>query len=385
MRNRHLLRYPRLIAAVITAVIGTVLPVHSFGQDSNYSQELAEVRSQIDQMKKQSAHFREERQAVENDIVELEGQLRSLESRRKATRQEINEQNQQLAKLESRKAELIVEIEKQSAHLGNLIRSTFAISRIDYVKVVLTEDNPFRFSRSIAYFRYLANARARQIEELQVRSRELETVETELQQRQASLAALASDLVGQRSELQGLKDKMQTTVAHFNEQLRSNEAALKTMLDEENRLLGLIESLKSRQSRGTRHSFARMKGDLALPVDSVIQARFGQPKKIRGAYWNGLLFSVSEQLDVRTIFTGQVVYASFFDGFGVLVIVDHGDGFMSLYANNTETKVRVGDWVETQQVISRVQRPTSAQDSGLYFELRRSGKPIDPLLWFQTG
>ena len=124
-----------------------------------------------------------------------------------------------------------------------------------------------------------------------------------------------------------------------------------------------------------------MKGNLSLPLNTKIQVRFGQQKSIRGAYWQGLLLSVKSGQDIRSIFTGQVVYSSYFDGFGILVIVDHGGNFLSLYAHNKESKVQVGDWVDTQQVISVADGNFNSLTPGLYFELRHNGLPIDPLLW----
>lgn len=378
-----LLKSTALIAVPLLFILNSVSLVQSSEQESDYSQELAEVRSQIKQLKKESTKNQTQRDTVQKDIVELEKRLTSIDSERVETRRKITRYNQEQEHLQEKKKKQIIELENHSADLQNLIRASFAISRLDYVKILLSEDNPSRISRTIAYYRYLTRARAEQVERLQTIGRELDETEDSLQLNRQALEQLSADLSSQLNELRDLKQDMQTSVALFEQQFRSNQEDIRRMEAEENRLLELIESLREQKFVTARsgESFLSMKGNLSLPLNTSVQARFGQQKNIRGAYWQGLLLSADSGQEVRSIFTGQVVYSGFFDGFGVLVIVDHGDNFLSLYAYNRESNVQVGDWVETQQVVSVADGNIDAATPGLYFELRQNGLPVDPLLW----
>ncbi len=372
-----------IIAVTLSFILNTVSPVQSSDQETDYSQELAEVRSQIKRLKRESTKYQEQRDTVQRDIVELENRLVSIDSKRVETRQKIAQQNQEHRRLQEQKKKQILELENHSADLQNLISASFAISRLDYVKILLSEDNPSRLSRTVAYYRYLTHARASRVEQLRTMGKELEETEDSLRLNRQVLERLSADLSSQLDELRNLKEDMKTNVAMFDQQLRSNQEDIRRMKAEENRLLELVERLRERKAAAVEsaESFLSMKGNLSLPLNTKIQARFGQQKTVLGAYWQGLLLSAKSGQDVRSIFTGQVVYSSFFEGFGVLVIVDHGDNFLSLYAYNKESKVQVGDWVDTQQVISLAEGKIGAQTPGLYFELRQNGLPVDPLLW----
>ncbi len=372
-----------VVAVTFLFILNTVSPVQSSDQETDYSQELAEVRSQIKRLKKESTKYQTQRDTVLKDIANLENRLVSIDSKRIETRQKIAQHNQEHERLQEQKKTQILELENHSADLQNLIRASFAISRLDYVKILLSEDNPSRLSRTVAYYRYLTHARASRVERLQKMGQELEETEKNLRLNRQTLERLSADLSSQLDDLRHLNEDMKANVAMFDQQLRSNQEDIRRMKAQENRLLELIENLRERKAVAidSGESFLRMKGNLSLPLNTKIQARFGQQKPIRGAYWQGLLLSAKSGQDVRSIFTGQVVYSGFFDGFGVLVIVDHGDEFLSLYAYNRESKVQVGDWVDTQQVISLADGNNGSPTSGLYFELRQNGFPVDPLLW----
>lgn len=372
-----------LIAATVLFILNSVSPVQSSDPETDYSQELAEVRLQIERLKKESTRYQAQRVTAQKDIAKLEKRLISIDSKRVETRQKIVQHNQEHERLQERKNKQIIELENHSADLQNLILASFAISRLDYVKILLSEDNPSRLSRTVAYYRYLTHARASRVEQLQAMGRELQATENSLGLNRQALERLSADLSLQLDELRNLKEDTKANVAMFDQQLRSNQDDLRRLEAEESRLLELIERLRERKAAAldSGETFLSMKGNLSLPLNTEIQARFGQQKQIRGAYWQGLLLSTNSGQDVRSIFTGQVVYAGFFDGFGVLVIVDHGDDFLSLYAYNKESKVQVGDWVDTQQVISVADGNIGASTPGLYFELRKNGLPVDPLLW----
>ncbi|MDH3695338.1 MAG: peptidoglycan DD-metalloendopeptidase family protein, partial [Gammaproteobacteria bacterium] len=128
-------------------------------------------------------------------------------------------------------------------------------------------------------------------------------------------------------------------------------------------------------------NFPQMKGQLRLPVSAPISARFGQTNQESGTKWDGVWFSAPENTVVQAIYRGQVAYADWFRGFGLLLIIDHGDGYMSLYSHNKELNKSLGDTVETGDAIARVGSTGGLPKPGLYFEVRENGQPRNPLIW----
>ena len=368
----------------IILVLGAAAPVQSSDLKSDYSQELAEVRSQINQLKQDTAEFQQQRETIEKDVGNLESRLAAIETKRRELQQDIGRHKQDEQDLQTKKEIQISDLEKESELLQELIRVSFVISRLDYVKILLSEDNPSRLSRTVAYYRYLTRERLRRMDQLQLLGVELEETEARLHSVRVSLGKLSDELSGEHLKLRELRNDLGDTIAHFDEQLITNQEKLEKMEAEESRLIALIESLQTNDFQPAKNdgeSLSSMKGELSLPLDAKIRARYGEQKRIRGAYWQGLWLASSSGQDVRSIFTGQVVYSSHFDGFGVLVIVDHGEDYMSLYAHNQDAAVQVGDWVDTQQIIASASATNTSQTSGFYFELRHNGSPVDPLLW----
>jgi len=161
--------------------------------------------------------------------------------------------------------------------------------------------------------------------------------------------------------------------------LKENEQQLQRLLRE------IRDYLAARASRTPAEgAFRRMKGKMRLPVSAPIDAGYGQPRET-GVRWDGIMFRPDNGADVSAIFEGRVVFADWLRGFGLLLIVDHGDGFMSLYSHNDSLFKQVGDWVETREVIAVVGTSGCLDRPDLYFEIRQDGEPQNPLSWCQKA
>ena len=202
-------RIARILYLLTLAIIFEhPLSVHAADQEPDYSQDLATVRSHISQLRKEFLQSGQERPKLLNQLSELERQITSIEKQRQNTERKNANQSTAYQELRKKKYHQILELEKQSADLETIIQASFAVSRLNYVKVLLSEDNPWRLSRTITYYRYLSNSRAKKIEELVLIAQELKETESGLGNSQTTLANLSNELSGQQKQLQNLKKKL---------------------------------------------------------------------------------------------------------------------------------------------------------------------------------
>ena len=202
-------RIARILYLLALAIIFEhPLSVHAADQEPDYSQDLATVRSHISQLRKESLQSRQERPKLLEQLSELELQIASIEKQRQDTERKSANQSTTYQELRKKKYHQILELEKQSADLEIIIQASFAVSRLNYVKVLLSEDNPSRLTRTITYYRYLSNSRAKKIEELILLAQELKETESGLGNSQTTLANLSNELSGQHKQLQNVKKKL---------------------------------------------------------------------------------------------------------------------------------------------------------------------------------
>ena len=132
---------------------------------------------------------------------------------------------------------------------------------------------------------------------------------------------------------------------------------------------------------GEHKAFASLKGKLYWPALGTVRALFGKPRKVAKIKWNGVIIKARRGNNVRAISHGRVAYADWLRGYGLLIIIDHGDGYMSLYGHNEDIRKETGDWVEEGEIIGSVGNTGGQAKTGLYFEIRHNGKPTNPKIW----
>ena len=372
-------------AVIFSAGIGGISSVQATDAETDYRQDLDDVRSQIGKLTEQSVITKEQRSQIQKQLAELEQRSSKIRKRRHATEKKIAELDEKQKNLEREQKTQQAEIESLAVEFKAIMRASFAVSRLNYVKILLSESNPSRLARTAAYYKYMTRNRADQISHLRGMVAKLEKTETQIRANREQLSTLNDRLTRQQEQIRIDQNEKKKLVAVLNRNLQTGEQKIQDMKEIEARLLKLIKDLdqdatSDQQKKGR---FAKMRGKLRLPLEAPIKGRFGQPKSIPGAKWRGLFLASANEQDVEAIFTGQVIYADVFQEFGWMAIIDHGDGFLSLYAHNAWLDVQVGDWVETGDVIAAAGDTGGLREPGLYFEILKNGKPVDPLLWCQ--
>ena len=265
------------------------------------------------------------------------------------------------------------------------MRAAFVIGRQGFLKLLLDQRDPGAVSRNLRYYDYFNRARARRIHAV---TKELDRIDTLRASIAHQMDALHRLQARQRQEKGSLQDQQRArgeVLAKVNARIKTRSQRLARMVDNEHRLETLLQRLRQALSdipdTAGNLPFRRLKGRLQWPSKGTIENRFGDSRRLGNLKWHGVLIDAGMGADVHAVYHGRVAFADWLRGFGLLIIIDHGDGYMSLYGHNQSLYKEVGDWVETGEVIASVGNSGGRNHPGLYFEIRHNGVPTNPVLW----
>jgi septal ring factor EnvC (AmiA/AmiB activator) len=365
-------------------------------------QELQDLRGRIEQLKKDIEHASQDRagaadalKSSERSISDVNRNLRNLVIRRRQISRKID-------KLRGSADQVSRDLADQEQRLRLLLKQRYIQGGDDALQLVLNGKDPSDIARNLEYLRYVGIARAGLINDYHATLTHLQDLQSQLLGQKASLKQVRDKQLSQKKQLVAEKSKRQAVLARLSSQIRAQRHQVSTMVRNERRLRLLIDRLaqlaeearlkSERRSKGkvvdrvadaslAGYAFAKLKGRLALPVAGKIIDRYGQPRAGGGPAWKGLFIRAPEGGDVHAVASGRVAFADWLRGFGNLIIIDHGGGYLSLYSNNESLYKQAGDTVHAGDVIAAVGNTGGQEQPGLYFELRRQGRPFDPLTW----
>lgn len=359
---------------------------------------LDELRSRIEQAKKdlaasEGAHSEaaDQLRASETAISDANRELRSIVERQRALQAYLRE-------LASEHREARDQLAGGQAQVQALLRARYFTGEERLLKLILSGDNPNRISRELTYYEYVVQAQTDLIRELHRNVDRIAEVERRTQEASDALAKLGREAQAERARLVATAAQRRKVLASISSQVSSQRRQVQTLQRDEKRLSRLVDELANavrsapppagaaiRNDRvpvpGNFDSFAQAKGQLRLPVRGELAGRFGAPRQGSSLTWKGVLILAPEGAEVRAVAPGRVVFADWMRGFGNLVILDHGENYLTIYGYNEAILKRVGDTVHAGDVIATVGSTGGAGTSGLYFEIRHEGKPTDPLTW----
>jgi septal ring factor EnvC (AmiA/AmiB activator) len=251
----------------------------------------------------------------------------------------------------------------------------------DYAKMLLNQQNTAQVERTLSYYNYLNKARIEQIEELKALMVEIEAVQTELEQSKKHLVALHQEQKSRHQALVDAQKQRKNNISELKAKLDSTKGAINYLKENEKTLVTTLQELEKEKNQTIELiGLQSSKGRLNWPTKGKLAHRFGQ-RKHSGIDWKGVLISANEGSQVSSIHNGQVVYADWLKGYGWVIVVDHGEGFMSLYGHTQTLLKDVGDTVRKGDIIALVGQSGGQANSGLYFELRHKGRAVNPVKW----
>ncbi len=316
---------------------------------------------------------------VDLRISEINSNLRDLDRRKQDLHTELSD-------LQAKKTETATSLQSEQQILAQQLRSAYVSGHEEYIKLIMNQQDPAVVSRMLVYYRYLTESRVRTIDKINQHLDLLKTLESAIQMRSADLKNLINL---QRKRWRSLKlaylEQKKAVLAIRNE-LAGNQQQIERMHNDEQELLRLIEKLREiidelLDEERTGTSFKELRGRLKLPAEADVIVRFGARRQIGNMRWKGIILAGELGSDIQAVYNGRVVYADWMRGFGLLLIIDHGDSYLSLYGHNESILVEEGDWVATGQTVASMGKSGGSSKPGLYFEIRHKGKPQDPLRW----
>lgn len=280
-------------------------------------------------------------------------------------------------------------LERHRRFLADQVRVAYTTGREEYLRLLLNQEDPNRLDRILVYYDYLSEARAARIRTALTALEELRSLRATLDERVARLRRLEREQAETVAALAADRDERAAVLARVRERIEASGDELARLKENEQRLARLVDSLERQladipEDAADPRPFQASRGTLGWPVDGSVLARFGT-RRSAGMQWSGLLIGAESGAPVRAVSHGRVVFSDWLRGVGLLIIIDHGDGYMTLYGHNQSLYREVGDWVRAGEVIATVGATGGQARSGLYFEVRAGGEPVNPLTWLDGG
>ncbi len=374
------------IAAFLAATLSAGQPcLSTASEEQSYAAQLERLRARIQSLKTDIEGDKTKRDATQEALNTTERQIADINAKLLNTRKQLKLRSQRIQWLTADYRRHQQRLSQQTDKFGRLVYATYVMGRQGYIKMLLNQEDPTRLGRVITYYRYFARARAQQIEQINQILETLKDLKQRLDAENRELQELAKSQVNSRKTLQEHRRERELLIGRLNQRIVNQGQELESLRRNEQRLQRLLDELTAMMrdvpaELRTDMQFGQMRGKLHLPVHGQIGARFNQPKK-GNMRWNGVFFNAQEDQAVRAVFHGRIAFADWLRGFGLLLIIDHGDGYMSLYSHNKVLYKQVGDWVETGESVAAVGTSGGLTKAGLYFEIRHNGKPRNPLIW----
>jgi septal ring factor EnvC (AmiA/AmiB activator) len=346
--------------------------------------ELKQVRTRIESIRKEIHAEAERRDALSVELKGAELEIQSAREALSAIRSRRQASEERLRRLEAERTQTQSEVEAQCAALAGELRAAYVNGRQERLKMLLNQDDPSRVGRMLAYYGYFGRARAERITVIKEHLAHLDLLAETISAETDKLRALEADNARQVNALAGARDRRAITLARVQDQLRSRSDELAKLERDARSLEKLVEELRRAIEDFPQFAdqpFQRVKGKLPWPVKGPLLARFGQLRAGGPLKWQGLLISSARGTQVHAPFSGRVVYADWLPGLGLLLVLDHGGGFMSLYGHNEQLYRKVGDRVAPGDVLAAVGEILGVGKTGLYLEIRQGRQVLNPAEW----
>jgi septal ring factor EnvC (AmiA/AmiB activator) len=306
------------------------------------------------------------------------GKVRTERSERSAAREQ----------LAAERAERERERNQAQSDLASQVRAAYMMGRNEPLKLLLNQRSPAQFGRNLEYYGYFGRLRANQIKEINDNIGQIDELDAKIEEEDRELARLEESKEAALAQMDSARKARGRVLANLERESRNRTASLKRLETQQAQLEQLLKDLNRALADSgpidPNDPFGKLRGKLAWPVAGKLTAAFGETRA--GAVrWNGLMIAADRGSPVKAVHAGRVVYADWLPGMGLLIIVDHGNGYLSLYGHNETLFKQAGAAVEAGDTISAAGDSGGRSQSGLYFEIRRGGKPVDPRPWFRSA
>lgn len=360
-----------------------------FNQRQEKKQQLEKLRLRIGKLRSNIEKKQQEKDSAAKFLKDIEVRIGERAYVLKKINRHLRKQKRELKKLKKQQQQTRNKLASQRNILSEQIRAAYMIGQQEYLKLLLNQENPAAIGRTLTYYDYFHKARSHHIDEAVVTIEKLENLTAQVKNKTDELRISRKQLQVEKQRLEDDFIERSVIVKKMEKEIATQGNRLKKFVADEKQLQQLLKDIRNIMPSmlteiDKRETFAKRRGRLKWPVKGRVKRLFGKSRQAANVKWNGVLIPSKEGNNVRAISHGRVAYADWLRGYGMLVIIDHGDGYMSLYGYNQALYKETGDWVKEGEVIASVGRSGGQQKSALYFEVRVKGKPINPVKWCKS-
>jgi len=344
---------------------------------------IGKLKQAIDVKEDSKSRYIKQLKTIERSVGKVNLKIRKIDDQIKIKKAEV-------AALRATRLEHQRRLSRENEYLAQQVYSAFTLGSQEKVKLLFSQQKPQTMQRNLVYYQYFSNARVALINSVQTSIDKIIETESLIRQAQLNLQENQQALAVQREQLKKDLGKRKTIIASLDKQLKSQGGSLLRLEDEATQLQNLIKSIleifnEAPDVEVSRQAFARLKGKLAWPVEGKVRRLFGRNKPLSNLRWQGVIIEARSGSQVMAVSHGRVAFADWLRGLGNLIIIDHGNSYLSLYGHNESLFKGAGEWVEAGEVISSIGSSGGQKKPGLYFEIRKKGKPQNPTGWCKAN
>jgi len=337
------------------------------------------LKQAIDVKEDNKSSYTKQLKSAERKIGKVNQQIR-------ATDKKITAKKSELKALRATRLKHQRQLSQENDYLAEQVYAAFTLGRQERAKLLFSQQNPQALQRNLVYYQYFSNARVTLINDVQRNIDKIIATEELIRQAQLDLEQNQKSLGAQIKELKVDLGKRKTIISSLDKELKQQGGSLSMLQDEATQLQNLIKSIEeifadAPESEISQKAFAELKGKLAWPVKGKVKRLFGRNKPQSELRWQGIVIEAPNGRQVKAVSHGRIAFADWLRGLGNLVIIDHGNSYLSLYGHNESLYKSAGEWVEAGDVISTIGNSGGQNKSGLYFEIRKKGRPQNPTGW----
>jgi septal ring factor EnvC (AmiA/AmiB activator) len=366
---------------LVALLYGALFAEAAFAQSEEAEQELAALQEELKARQQALQGNKADAEELQSVLEESEKNIGAVARRLNNTKSALVDNRAQQETLTDRRNELEQAIAQQQELLGGQLRTAFISGNYDYAKMVFYQEDAARFERVLTYYKYLNEARQKEITQFKASVTELEQVNAQLQVKAQELTALLSDQERQQNELVARQQDRQQTLVKLRSKIATEEGRIAQLREAEQALVEAIErAQRASQIPQELTGLSQDKGKLLKPASGTLRRLFGKRRQGQ-VRWKGIMIDGREGSAVKAIAHGRVIYSDWLRGFGLVTIIEHGDGYMSVYGHNQALLRSAGDAVARGETVALLGQSGGQSSPNLYFEIRHKGKALNPLQW----
>ncbi len=373
--------------AVSVLALSLIVPLdYVSAADDKQQARLEKLDRSISKLEKKLQSRDKQKDSLQNELKKVEVEASQLKGNLRKLGKEIRTVVSELSTLKQQETDLQARIVQQADVIAEQIAAAHKLGDQEPIKLLLNQEDPQQIARVFKYYDYFLQARSEKIARYMNDVESLTEVIARISSQQLALKRSQSDLKKGQEKLRGRVAKRSVTLKQLDASLVSDKKKLGSLQRERSELEEILSAVEEAVAEMTLPSnyqpFLSRKGKLSWPLKGRVAHSYGSQRsgELR---WEGWLISASAGTAVNAVHNGRIVFSNYLRGFGLLAIVDHGDGYMTLYAHNQELLKDTGDWVQSNELVARAGDTGGLSKPALYFEIRSQGKPADPKVWLE--